>query len=50
VKFLDEYRDFGAVEKMAQAIRRRTTRPWNLMEVCGGQTHTIVTTGLQELL
>ena len=50
MKFLDEYRDFDAVQKMAQAIRRGTTRPWTLMEVCGGQTHTIVKTGLQELL
>jgi len=50
VKFLDEYRDFSAVQKMAQAIRRITTRHWTLMEVCGGQTHTIVKTGLQELL
>jgi hydrogenase expression/formation protein HypD len=50
VKFLDEYRDPSAVQKMADAIRRRTTRPWTLMEVCGGQTHTIVKTGLEELL
>jgi len=50
VKFLDEYRDYGAVQQMAQAIRRSTTRPWTLMEVCGGQTHTIVKTGLQALL
>jgi len=50
VKFLDEYRDFGALQKMAQAIRQSTTRPWTLMEVGGGQTHTIVNTGLQELL
>jgi len=50
VKFLDEYRDCEAVQKMAQTIRRSTTRPWTLMEVCGGQTHTIVKTGLQDLL
>lgn len=50
MKFLDEYRDCSAVQGMAQAIRRSTTRPWVLMEVCGGQTHTIVKTGLQELL
>ncbi len=35
---------------MALSIRRMTTRPWILMEVCGGQTHTIVKTGLQSLL
>ena len=50
MKFLDEYRDCEAVQKMAQTIRRSTTRPWTLMEVCGGQTHTIVKTGLQDLL
>jgi hydrogenase expression/formation protein HypD len=50
VKFVDEYRDFTAVQKMAEAIRRSTTRPWTLMEVCGRQTHAIVKTGLQELL
>ena len=50
MRFLDEYRDRGAVEQMAQAIRKITTRPWTLMEVCGGQTYTIVKTGLQALL
>jgi len=50
VKFLDEYRDYSAAQRMAQAIRRNTTRPWTLMEVCGGQTYTIVKTGLQDLL
>ena len=50
MKFLDEYRDYTAVQKMAQVIRCSTTRPWTLMEVCGGQTHTIVKTGLQDLL
>ena len=50
MKFVDEYRDRSAVQKMAQAIRRTSTRPWTLMEVCGGQTYTIVKTGLQGLL
>lgn len=50
MKFLDEYRDYNAVQRMAKAIRLNTTRPWTLMEVCGGQTYTIVKTGLQELL
>jgi hydrogenase expression/formation protein HypD len=50
MKFLDEYRDYNAVQQMAKSIRRNTTRPWTLMEVCGGQTYTIVKTGLQELL
>jgi hydrogenase expression/formation protein HypD len=50
MKFLDEYRDYDSVQRMAQEIRRATTRPWTIMEVCGGQTYTIVKSGLQELL
>ena len=50
MKFLDEYRERAAVQQMAQAIRRLVTRPWTLMEVCGGQTHTIVKSGLSDLL
>ena len=50
MKFLDEYRDAGGARKLAQEIRRVTTRPWSLMEVCGGQTHAIVKFGLHELL
>lgn len=50
MRFIDEYRDYDAVQQMAKEIRRIATRPWNLMEVCGGQTHTIVKTGLPELL
>ena len=47
MKFLDEYRDYDSVQRMAQKIRRMTTRPWTIMEVCGGQTYTIVKSGLQ---
>jgi len=50
LKFIDEYRDPLAARKLAQAIRRTATRPWTIMEVCGGQTHTIVKSGLQDLL
>ncbi len=50
MKFLDEYRDAAGARKLAQEIRRVTTRPWSLMEVCGGQTHAIVKFGLHELL
>jgi len=50
VKFLSEYRDLKAAKKLAQAIRRRVTRPWTIMEVCGGQTHTIVKSGLEDLM
>jgi hydrogenase expression/formation protein HypD len=47
---VDEYRDGAAARTLAEAIRRKVTRPWTLMEVCGGQTHSIVRYGLDELL
>jgi hydrogenase expression/formation protein HypD len=50
MKFLDEYRDPAAAETLRRAIRAVTTRPWTLMEICGGQTHTIVKYGIDELL
>ncbi len=50
MKFIDEYRDPEAVRLLAAHIRRMVTRPWTLMEMCGGQTHAIVRFGLDELL
>ena len=50
MKYLDEYRDSTAVRILAKEIRRIVTKPWNIMEVCGGQTHSIVKFGLDELL
>jgi len=50
MKYLDEYRDTAAASKLAEAIRRTVTRPWCIMEVCGGQTHTIVKYGIDEIL
>jgi len=50
MKFIDEYRDADAVRKCARELARITTRPWRVMEVCGGQTHAIIKFGLDELL
>jgi len=50
VKYLDEYRDGKIARALAQEIASRATRPWVLMEICGGQTHTILRYGLDELL
>lgn len=50
MKFLDEYRDQKLAEKIVEEIHRTVTRPWVLMEVCGGQTHSIVKYGLDYLL
>lgn len=50
MKYLDEYRDAEGAHKLAAAIRDTVTRPWILMEMCGGQTHAIVKFGIDELL
>jgi len=50
VKYLDEYRSAEAARHCAALIRQATTRPWTIMEICGGQTHSIVRFGLEELL
>src|SRR5262245_26381459 len=50
MKYLDEYRDSAAAGKLVGAISRAVTRPWTLMEVCGGQTHTIVKYGIDRVL
>ena len=50
MKYLDEYRDAETAHQYAREIARITTRPWALMEVCGGQTHAIVKFGIDELL
>jgi hydrogenase expression/formation protein HypD len=50
MKFIDEYRDANAVQRYAQALKRITQKSWTIMEVCGGQTHSIVKFGIDELL
>jgi len=50
VKYLDEYRNEEIAGKLIREIRRIQTRPWVLMEVCGGQTHSIVKYGIDNLL
>lgn len=50
MKFVDEYRDAQSAQQYAHAIAQITTKPWKIMEVCGGQTHSIVKFGLDELL
>ena len=42
MKYVDEYRNAAEAEKLLGAIRRTVTRPWTIMEICGGQTHTFV--------
>jgi hydrogenase expression/formation protein HypD len=50
MRFIDEYRDKDVAQRISQAIHRITTKQWTLMEVCGGQTHSIVKFGIDELL
>lgn len=50
MKFVDEFRLPHTAKATARAIAERVTRPWNIMEVCGGQTHSIVRHGLENLL
>lgn len=50
MKYIDEYRDAEAARRYAEAIIHITTRPWTIMEICGGQTHAIVKFGVDKLL
>lgn len=50
MKFMDEYRDRELSLKVSRALHAKVSRPWTLMEICGGQTHAIVKFGLDELL
>ncbi|MGD0383555.1 MAG: hydrogenase formation protein HypD [Thermoguttaceae bacterium] len=50
MRYIDEYRNPRQAKQLADAIAAAVTRPWNIMEVCGGQTHAIIRFGLDELL
>jgi hydrogenase expression/formation protein HypD len=50
MKYIEEYRDADLTRKLLADLRRAITRPWTLMEVCGGQTHSIIKSGLDQML
>ncbi len=50
MKYLAEYRDPATAKKLVSAIASIATQPWNIMEVCGGQTHSIIKYGIDQLL
>jgi hydrogenase expression/formation protein HypD len=50
MKYLTEYQDAGLARALIERIRKAATRRWVVMEVCGGQTHTIVRQGIDRLL
>ena len=50
MRFVDEYRDEAIARKYSERLHAITTRSWTIMEICGGQTHTIVKYGIESLL
>jgi hydrogenase expression/formation protein HypD len=50
LKYIDEYRDKRIAQALAADLARRVTRPWVLMEICGGQTHTLMRYGIDEMI
>lgn len=50
MKYVDEYRDMKLVTVLSEKIRKAVTRSWNIMEICGGQTHSIMKYNLQSFL
>ena len=50
MKYVDEYRDPQIAHALADKVARTATKPWVLMEVCGGQTHTLMRYGIGDLL
>jgi hydrogenase expression/formation protein HypD len=50
MKYLTEFRDSELARAMAREIHALTTRPWKIMEICGGQTHSIIKNGIDQML
>lgn len=50
MKFLDEYRDADLAKTYLDKIHQLVTKPWSIMEICGGQTHSLVRNGIVDLL
>src|SRR5487761_1910161 len=50
MKYLTEFRNGEIAQRIAREIHSAATRPWKIMEVCGGQTHSIIKTGIDQML
>ena len=50
MKYLDDFRASDLARNLFEGIARTVTRPWSIMEVCGGQTHSIIRNGIDQLL
>lgn len=49
MKYVDEYRSEADATRFVQALQSVVTRPWSLMEICGGQTHTLMKSGIDQM-
>jgi hydrogenase expression/formation protein HypD len=49
MKYISEFRDADLMAQYLEEIRHTVTRPWTIMEVCGGQTHSLVKNGILNL-
>ncbi|NBC05952.1 MAG: hydrogenase formation protein HypD [Bacteroidetes bacterium] len=50
MKYLSEYRDPEVAQRYLEEIKKTVTQPWTIMEVCGGQTHSLVKNGILNML
>ena len=50
MKYLSEYRDPELAKQYLEEIKKTVTQPWSIMEVCGGQTHSLVKNGIIDML
>jgi hydrogenase expression/formation protein HypD len=50
MKYVDEYREEASARKMAGLINKTVKNPWTVMEICGGQTHTLLRSGIDQML
>ncbi len=50
MRFVDEYRNGGDIRRVLSAIGAAARRPWTMMEICGGQTHTLLRSGIDRML
>ncbi len=50
LRYVDEYRREEDAQVLLRAIERKVTRPWTIMEICGGQTHTLIKSGIDRML
>jgi hydrogenase expression/formation protein HypD len=50
IKYLDEFRDPIVAKRILETIKNTVTQPWVIMEICGGQTHSIIRNGIEQSL